>query len=109
MAAAVFQKMGDALATPQGQEAAKKVNEIIQYEFADTGNKFVMDLKAGKAYKGEAEAACSFKMDEAVFLQLVAGKADPMQLFMEGKMELDGDTDVAMKLGKVLKSLGGAL
>eukprot|EP00662_Eupelagonemidae_sp_cell21_P037589 gene37589-31905_t len=44
-------------------------------------------------------------MDEAVFLQLVGGKADPMQLFMEGKMELDGDTDVAMKLGKVLKAL----
>eukprot|EP01065_Artemidia_motanka_P006128 TRINITY_DN129_c0_g1_i8.p2 TRINITY_DN129_c0_g1~~TRINITY_DN129_c0_g1_i8.p2 ORF type:complete len:111 (+),score=63.87 TRINITY_DN129_c0_g1_i8:61-393(+) len=107
MAAAVFQKMGEALASPQGQEAAKKVNEIIMYELGDDA-KWVMDLKAGKVYKGEADAACTFKMEEATFLQLVGGKADPMQLFMEGKMELDGDTDVAMKLGKVLKSLGGA-
>ncbi len=71
--------------------------------------KFTIDLKAAKVYEGEAEAACTFKMDEADVLQLIAGKADPMQLFMEGKMELDGDTDVAMKLGKVLKSLGGKM
>merc|ERR1712124_100167 len=79
-------------------------NEVILYEFTDSGAKYVIDLKAAKAYKGEAEAACTFKMDEASFLAMVGGKADPMQLFMEGKMELDGDTDVAMKLGKVLKS-----
>eukprot|EP01062_Namystynia_karyoxenos_P029128 TRINITY_DN21936_c0_g1_i3.p1 TRINITY_DN21936_c0_g1~~TRINITY_DN21936_c0_g1_i3.p1 ORF type:complete len:143 (+),score=42.37 TRINITY_DN21936_c0_g1_i3:79-507(+) len=58
MADALFQKMGEALATPQGQAAAKKVSEVITYEFGDTGNKFVMDLKQGKVYKGEAfEAA----------------------------------------------------
>eukprot|EP00660_Eupelagonema_oceanica_P007033 gene7033-20517_t len=105
MAAQLFETMNAQLQTPQGKEAAKKVNEIIMYEFGDTGAKYVIDLKAGKVYKGEAEAACTFKMDEPVFLQLVGGKADPMQLFMEGKMELDGDTDVAMKLGKVLKAL----
>ena len=105
MADPVFKQMNEMLGTAKGKEAASKVNEIIMYEFADTGAKYVIDLKAAKAYKGEAEAACTFKMDEAVFLQLIAGKVDPMQLFMEGKMELDGDTDIAMKLGKVLKSL----
>ena len=107
MAAVLFQKISDALQTDQGKEAAKKVNEIITYEFPDTGANYVMDLKAAKAYKGTVEdAAASFKMDEKVFLDLAGGKADAMGLFMEGKIELDGDTDVAMKLQKVLKALG---
>eukprot|EP00660_Eupelagonema_oceanica_P014909 gene14909-13422_t len=75
MAAQLFETMNAQLQTPQGKEAAKKVNEIIMYEFGDSGVKYVIDLKAGKVYKGEAEAACTFKMDEPVFLQLVGGKA----------------------------------
>ena len=110
MADAVFQKMAQALNTSVGKEAAKMVNEIITYEFPDTGASYVIDLKACKAYKGKCEdAAASFKMDEAVFVELAGGKADPMGLFMEGKIELDGDTDVAMKLGKVMKKLGNAI
>ena len=108
MEPAIFAKMHETLSTPAGKEAVSKVNEIIMYEFNE-GKKFMIDLKAAKVYEGEAEAACTFKMDEADVLQLIAGKADPMQLFMEGKMELDGDTDVAMKLGKVLKALGGKM
>eukprot|EP01064_Diplonema_japonicum_P007590 TRINITY_DN1522_c0_g1_i2.p2 TRINITY_DN1522_c0_g1~~TRINITY_DN1522_c0_g1_i2.p2 ORF type:complete len:113 (+),score=53.01 TRINITY_DN1522_c0_g1_i2:69-407(+) len=106
MAEALFNKMAQALATPAGQAAAKKINEVITYEFPDTGASYVMDLKAGKAYKGTFDdPACTFKMDEKVFLELSSGKADPMGLFMEGKIELDGDTDIAMKIGKVLKAL----
>ncbi|KAJ9447242.1 hypothetical protein DIPPA_04123 [Diplonema papillatum] len=106
MADALFQKIDAALKTPEGKAASKKVNEVIMYEFPDSGKSFVMDLKQAKAYKGTVEdPACSFKMDEPVFLQLASGKADPMGLFMEGKIELDGDTDVAMKVGKVLKAV----
>eukprot|EP00754_Rhynchopus_humris_P036155 Rhum_TRINITY_DN1803_c0_g1::Rhum_TRINITY_DN1803_c0_g1_i1::g.4974::m.4974 len=108
MADALFQQMAAALQTPEGKEAAAKVKEVITYEFTDSGAVYVVDLKNGKAYKGKHDdPACSFKMEEATFVQLASGKADPMQLFMEGKVELDGDTDVAMKLGKVLKKLGG--
>eukprot|EP01061_Rhynchopus_euleeides_P027674 TRINITY_DN44_c0_g1_i1.p3 TRINITY_DN44_c0_g1~~TRINITY_DN44_c0_g1_i1.p3 ORF type:complete len:113 (+),score=70.96 TRINITY_DN44_c0_g1_i1:69-407(+) len=107
MAAVFFQKINEALSTPEGKEAAKKVNEVISYEFPDTGAEYVMDLKAAKAYKGKHDdPAVTFKMDEKVFLDLASGKADAMGLFMEGKVELDGDTDVAMKLQKVLKALG---
>ena len=107
MAEAFFVKINEALNTAEGKAAGKKVNEVIAYEFPDTGKFFVMDLKNGKAAAGkDDDAACTFKMDEKVFLDLAGGKADAMGLFMEGKVELDGDTDVAMKLTKVLKALG---
>jgi len=42
-------------------------------------------------------------------MSLVQGKADPMNLFMSGKLTLDGDMGLAMKLEEVLKPLGEKL
>eukprot|EP00754_Rhynchopus_humris_P050919 Rhum_TRINITY_DN9230_c0_g1::Rhum_TRINITY_DN9230_c0_g1_i1::g.32265::m.32265 len=107
MAAVFFEKANAALQTEAGKAAAKKVNEVIVYEFSDTNRSFVMDLTKPAVHAGKNDdAACTFRMEEQVFLDLAAGKADPMGLFMEGKIELDGDTDVAMKLTKTLKALG---
>ena len=104
----LFATLNAALSTEVGKAAAKKVDEVVTYEFPDTKKTYVMDLTACKAFEGtHDDPACTFRMDESVFLQLAGGKADPMGLFMEGKIELDGDTDVAMKLQKVMNSLKG--
>eukprot|EP00755_Sulcionema_specki_P004238 Sspe_Gene.29580::Locus_14127_Transcript_1_1_Confidence_1.000_Length_716::g.29580::m.29580 len=65
------------LLPPEGKEAAK----VMGYRC------IVCEEPEGK----HDDRACSFKME------LAYRKADPMQLFM------DGDTDMAIKLGKVLK------
>ena len=47
-------------------------------------------------------------MAEDVFEQLVAGKLNAQQAFMQGKLKIGGNMAAAMKLGPILQGLGGA-
>eukprot|EP00756_Hemistasia_phaeocysticola_P037246 Hpha_TRINITY_DN16685_c5_g7::TRINITY_DN16685_c5_g7_i1::g.179050::m.179050 len=81
------------------------LNASVHFEFTDTKENWVVDMKPDiKVMKGEpkGEADITFRMTGPTFHDLVGGK-DAMQLFMEGKVELDGDTDTAMKLTNIIK------
>lgn len=49
---------------------------------------------------GDAECTISASMD--TFQEMFAGELDPTAAFMTGKIKLDGDMGVAMKLGQLL-------
>eukprot|EP01065_Artemidia_motanka_P051647 TRINITY_DN913_c0_g1_i1.p1 TRINITY_DN913_c0_g1~~TRINITY_DN913_c0_g1_i1.p1 ORF type:complete len:136 (+),score=59.57 TRINITY_DN913_c0_g1_i1:63-410(+) len=99
---ALFQAMVDGSAM---LKSVQGLNASVHFEFTDSNTDWVVymrpDLKVTKG-KPATEADCTFRMSEQTFMDLAQGK-DAMQLFMEGKVELDGDTDTAMKLTAVMK------
>ena len=48
-------------------------------------------------------ADCTIKMDFGDFAELVGGKLDGMTAFMTGKLKIEGDMGVAMKLQSILR------
>ncbi|TAF67495.1 MAG: sterol-binding protein [Cytophagales bacterium] len=47
------------------------------------------------------DAACTVSMDIADFNAMLEGSLNPMSAFMGGKMRIDGDMSVAMKLQSI--------
>ena len=48
-------------------------------------------------------ADCTLKMDFNDFVDLLQGKLDGMTAFMTGKLKIEGDMGVAMKLQSILR------
>ncbi len=48
-------------------------------------------------------ADCTLKMDFADFADMIGGKLDGMTAFMTGKLKIEGDMGVAMKLQSILR------
>ena len=48
-------------------------------------------------------ADCTIKMDFSDFSDLIGGKLDGMTAFMTGKLKIEGDMGVAMKLQTILR------
>ena len=49
------------------------------------------------------DAACTVKLALADLEAMIGGELDPMAAFSLGKLQLDGDMGVAMKLGSIIK------
>ncbi len=50
-----------------------------------------------------SDAACTVKLSLGDLNDMLAGSLDPMAAFSLGKLQLDGDMSVAMKLGNIIK------
>jgi putative sterol carrier protein len=48
-------------------------------------------------------ADCTIRMDFADFADMISGKLDGMTAFMTGKLKIEGDMGVAMKLQTILR------
>ena len=51
----------------------------------------------------DTDADCTIKMDFSDFADLIGGKLDGMTAFMTGKLKIEGDMGVAMKLQSILR------
>lgn len=50
----------------------------------------------------DSDADCTISADMDTFQDLFNGELDPTAAFMTGKIKIDGDMGVAMKLGQIL-------
>lgn len=50
----------------------------------------------------DAEAACVIKVTPENFMKLVKGELNPMMAVMTGKVKIDGDMGVAMKIQSLI-------
>ncbi len=94
-------------------EAAKKIAEHGEkaaaigavYKFVlsgDGGGTWVMNLKDNPGVtEGEGPAACTIKMAATDYVDMLEGRANGQQLFFSGKLKIEGDMGLAMKLQKL--------
>jgi len=88
-------------------EAAEGVEAVIQYRLTgEQGGDWIITIRDGKCTvaPGEAESPKMTLTADALDLRdVLLGKANGMQYFMQGKLKLAGDLNLAMKLTSFFK------
>ena len=86
------------------KERASAAN--VRYKFVLNGDAictFVLDLtEAPGVSEGDGAADCTFRMGAADFIRLADGEVDSRELFFSGKLKVDGDMGLALKLKKLM-------
>lgn len=85
---ALNEKLGDA-----GFDASAK------FTLGDEGS--IVINESGASISDE-EADCTLTADVETFQGIMSGDVNPTSAFMSGKLAVDGDMGIAMKLGQVL-------
>ena len=89
-------------------EKATGVNAVIQFNFtgAEPGE-WNATIKDGKVEVGQgapqSKPTMTLTADSADYIKIFTGELDGMQAFMQGKIKLGGDLNLAMKLMQMFK------
>ena len=88
-------------------EKAQGLSAVLQFKFSGTepGDWFA-ELSNGnvKVQKGDhPNPKMTLSADSDDYIKLFTGQLDPMQAFMEGKLKLTGDLNLAMKMTQFFK------
>jgi putative sterol carrier protein len=88
-------------------EKAEGVEAVIQYRLTgEEAGDYIITLKEGKCSVAEGIAespTMTLTADARDFGDVLLGKANGMQYFMQGKLKLSGDLNLAMKLTEFFK------
>ncbi|BDG01564.1 SCP2 sterol-binding domain-containing protein [Anaeromyxobacter oryzae] len=83
-----------------------KINAIYQFNISGPGGgSWSVDCTApgGKISAGSTtNAKCTVAATDTDFLNIVNGKLNPQMAFMSGKLKIQGDMGLAMKLQQIL-------
>jgi putative sterol carrier protein len=100
-----FETVADALqAVVVGADASKLagIDKVVMFDLAgEGGGQWTATIADGKVELVEGAATppnTTFKMKADVFLGIVNGKINPVAAFMQGKVRVQGDMSVAMRL-----------
>lgn len=88
--------------------AVKALNAKLDGEGIDGSVKFVIedegsvriDEEGARADDGDAD--CVLTADAETFQGILSGEVNPTSAFMGGRLKVDGDMGLAMKLGSIL-------
>ena len=87
---------------------AEGLNASIQFDLSgDNGGSYWLRIADGKMEAGEGkadDAKMTLKASADDFISMMTGKLNPMQAFMTGKIKIQGDTGLAMKLMPLMNS-----
>ncbi|MCC6802741.1 MAG: SCP2 sterol-binding domain-containing protein [Anaerolineae bacterium] len=87
---------------------AANVNATIQFDLSgDNGGQYWLRIGDGKAETGTGQAESprmTLKASADDFINMMRGALNPMQAFMTGKIKIQGDTNLAMKLMPLINS-----
>jgi len=91
----VFAALKDKLA-----KAPADIPGVIQFEVRNPNKSFFVDAKSVSEGTAAAKSATvTVRVDEDDLLALAKGQATPQDLFMQGKLRIDGDVPAARELG----------
>jgi hypothetical protein len=87
-------------------DVVAKINAVYQFNISGAGGgSWSVDCTApgGAVAEGtSAVARCTVAMTDGDFLAVVNGKLNPQMAFMTGKLKIQGDMALAMKLQQIL-------
>ena len=87
----------------QAKEIAATYKFVLD---GDGGGTYVINLKDEVGVtEGDGDAMCTIKMEAQDYVDMVEGKANGQQLFFTGKLKIEGDMGLAMKLQKLTEML----
>lgn len=80
--------------------AASQVGATYKFILqGEGGGTWIVALKDSPAIiDGDGDADCTIQMAAADYVDMVEGKTQAQQLFFAGKLQIDGDIGLAMKL-----------
>ncbi len=88
-------------------EKAQGVNATVQIELSgEDGGTWVVNIADGKAAVSQEPVenpTMTLAMDAQDYMDMVSGKLNPMNAFMQGKVKLKGDMGLAMKFQNMFK------
>lgn len=80
------------------------LDATLKFDFGDDGVVYVDGESTPNTVSNEdKDADCTMKMSKDDFLKMVNGELDGTTAFMMGKLKVEGNMGVAMKLQSVLK------
>ena len=87
-------------------DVVSKINAIYQFNIGGPGGgTWPVDCThpGGKVQAGPVpNARCTVAATDQHFLDIVSGKLNPQMAFMSGKLKIQGDMGLAMKLQQIL-------
>lgn len=96
----------DILTANMTEDKAKSVDAVYQFDIeGDDGGTWTVDLTAAADWVSAGpsdKAQCTIGMTTTDFMDMVEGRLDGTQAFMMGKLKIDGDMGLAMKLTTIL-------
>lgn len=90
------------------EAAVKALNDKMGGDGFDGAAKFVIEgegsivVDASGARAADDDADVTLSADADTFESILAGDLDPTAAFMSGRLSVDGDMGMAMKLGSIL-------
>jgi putative sterol carrier protein len=94
--------MGDKIAENKSQAAA--IGAVFKFALDGAGGgTFIVNLKDNPGVvEGEGPADCTISMAAQDFVDLTEGKANGQQLFFTGKLKVEGDMSLALRLQSLM-------
>jgi putative sterol carrier protein len=87
-------------------DVVQKINSIYQFNISGpNGGHWSVDctMPGGKITEGQSpDAKCTVTATDLDFMNIVNGKLNPQMAFMSGKLKIQGDMGLAMKLQQIL-------
>ncbi|KAJ8305355.1 hypothetical protein KUTeg_015900 [Tegillarca granosa] len=104
----------NAIKSMMNEELVGSVGGIFQFKLTGSHEGlWYVDLKNGSGSIGQGEspdkAQCTMTLDSADFNSMFSGKLKPVAAFMSGKLKIQGDMGLAMKLEKLMKQMSPKL
>lgn len=100
-----LKQMGDKIA--EKHEQAGAIGAVFKFALdGDGGGTFIVNLKDKPGVtEGDGAADCTIRMTAQDFVDLTEGKANGQQLFFTGKLKVEGDMSLALRLQSLMDIL----
>ncbi len=79
--------------------AKANFEHVIKFNCGDEG---ILVINKDQVTTENIDAECTIDISRENLLELVKGELNPTMGFMQGKLKIDGNMGVAMKLGQLL-------
>ncbi|CAN5240543.1 SCP2 sterol-binding domain-containing protein [soil metagenome] len=99
---ATLEEITDRFKTAVGSDSG--LGKTIKFDLKGEGFIFI---DGGSVTNEDKAADCTIIVDKEDFEKMAAGSLDPTMAFMQGKLKINGDMGVAMKLQPLLAKARG--